>query len=520
MGYFLFDVLNITYLGNDKVDPKKQIGTIKLVTGRGLQYLYKVDEVDIYKPSIKYGDSIPLTVKGPTPTMYDDFVYLDFDLFCGAYKGIQQIEWFPSSREVSRMHVLFQSVDGTGGVLVNIGRFSNASITNVKVKVINNSTAANVRGLVFAANSELDLADCANVPFLKNPGDEIILGPDGVIPLSKSFVGVPVDCQLSVKVYLIVNGNLLTSILNFDPIEQGVVEKFIPNEKEAKIQIEVTWGVKVEEAPIYEIDFIRQRMIKFWSADGQSFMVEEAVALEFHPLRDLIKEIPVGEFQYRFVGITSKILLEVIKYFRSRVCRSFSTCYDVRFFIQHDLVTLFNLIQAAHHLHDKSLMNLTCRALANNVKTKTYGEIRKMLYIDDASIQILTRTYSEEDVPAIDSILRQPGKRTFINKMFSVDVPISSLATTHLSLFKNENPIFRQCLGNFLDSLNSDLEKLLEATRRLHDLIDQDAGLVDSLSINDVKHLLRILKEIDNRKDMGDVNVDIQDVSVTNLHFC
>lgn len=129
LGQFLMDVLNITYLGNDQIKPEKQLGTIKLVSGRGLQHLYNVEHVDTRKPSIKYGDAIPLTVKGPTPFFYDDFVYLDFDLFCGTFKGVQDLEWEPCSREVSRQRVLFQSVDGTGWILVNIGRFSGASIT-------------------------------------------------------------------------------------------------------------------------------------------------------------------------------------------------------------------------------------------------------------------------------------------------------------------------------------------------------------------------------------------------------
>ncbi|KAK1381876.1 hypothetical protein POM88_019611 [Heracleum sosnowskyi] len=210
--------------------------------------------------------------------------------------------------------VIKAPVDGTGWVLVNIGRSIGALITNVKLSLINNPTAANVFGVVFAANS------------------------------------VPVDCQLSVRVSLrvslIINGDPHTPVLKFDPIDEGVVAQFIPNEKEAKNQIEVTWGVGADVAPIYDIDFIYQRKIKLWSADDKSFMVEEAVALEFHPLRDMIKQSSSKELEYHISGITGKILLEVIKYFRSRVHRdSYSTCFTDGYFEQHDLVTLFNLIQ-------------------------------------------------------------------------------------------------------------------------------------------------------------------------------
>lgn len=60
------DVFNIMYLGLDEIKPEKQLDCIKLITDRGFQYLYLVDVVDIHKSSIKYGDSIPLMVKGPT----------------------------------------------------------------------------------------------------------------------------------------------------------------------------------------------------------------------------------------------------------------------------------------------------------------------------------------------------------------------------------------------------------------------------------------------------------------------
>ncbi|KAK1383039.1 hypothetical protein POM88_020774 [Heracleum sosnowskyi] len=105
-------------------------------------------------------------------------------------------------------------------------------------------------------------------------------------------------------------------------------------------------------------------------------------------------------------------------------------------------------------------------------------------------VPILTRTYSEEGVPPIDSILRQHGQETFINRMLSVDVPVSSLAKKHLFFFKDEistyNPFFAQCLRDFLEcmeSKNSDLEKLLKATRQLHDLIDQGCDRIDASSI-------------------------------------
>lgn len=230
------DVFNIMYLGLDEVVPEKQLGTIKLHCSGGIQYLYQVEDVDIHRPSIKYGDCIPITVKGPSVPFYD-YIYIEFDLFCGAYKGKKRLQWDPIPHEASVKSLLFTSNDGTGQVLVHFGAYANAAVASVEVKL---STSSNVCGVVLASNSELELDHCASVLFMEKSSG-LMVGEDDIIPLSRSFVGVPLHSELYVEASLSIDGHLLTGFVSFDPEKEGLCEKFLTNDNEEKISVKVVW---------------------------------------------------------------------------------------------------------------------------------------------------------------------------------------------------------------------------------------------------------------------------------------
>ncbi|KAK1364968.1 hypothetical protein POM88_040529 [Heracleum sosnowskyi] len=170
------------------------------------------------------------------------------------------------------------------------------------------------------------------------PEDEIILGPDGVIPLSKSFVGVPLHSKLRLEVSLIVNGHPHTAILSFDPVDKGIEVGFLGQDGELRVLVKVTWEVEVNKAPIYDIDYVRQRNIMLRSADVMQFVVEEDVALEFRSLKDKIEKCNLVNPTYSIIGITGSILREIIYYSKHHVRPSFSS--DDEFFGQRDLVTV------------------------------------------------------------------------------------------------------------------------------------------------------------------------------------
>ncbi|KAK1385510.1 hypothetical protein POM88_023245 [Heracleum sosnowskyi] len=532
LGFPVMDVFNIMYLGTDEVVPEKQLGTIKLHSSGGIQYLYKVEDVDIHRPSIKYGDSIPVTIKGPSIPFFDS-VIIEFDLFCGAYKGKKRLQWDPLPHEVSVKSVFFTSNDGTGQILVYIGGYANATVAGLEIKLLDNSVAKNVGGVVFASNSELELGHCANVLFTEKSNNGLIVGHDGVIPLSRSFVGVPLYSKLYVEVSLIVDGHDHTGIVSFDPIIKGVYEEFLTNDEEKKIIVKVTW-VDIAEFYnreglihcVYDQDSVNQKNVTELSAGKSPFEVKEEVALETDLLKDQIKKIIVENPTYPLSNSTSNILSKVIYYCNIVVHPSTAEIdFDPQFVQQLDLVPLFNLIQAANHLRIKSLLNLTCRTLVNKVKTKISEDIMNEFNIGGVYIQSakrFKRSYSKEDIPQpeddipfIDSILRHREKETFINKPLLVDVPISPLATERPGLHK-QNLYFSRCFSIFMESNDSeDREpvKFREATEWLNDLVNGDADLAGCLSSEAIECLLRILAKIDNSKDRKDL-VAIQSLAV------
>ncbi|KAK1368814.1 hypothetical protein POM88_034906 [Heracleum sosnowskyi] len=509
----------MVYLGVDQVLPEKQIGVIKLVSSIGFQYLYNVQEADISNPSLHYGDAIPLVVKGPIFGASNE-AYLEFDLFCGEYKGKMDITWRDRvADEVSLRRVMFTSNDGTGSILVNIGTFSNARIANVEVKLLNKdkSAVANVSGVVFASNSKLEIPDCTSM--LSPDNGRLKVGFDGVISLSKSYVGVLLDSKLVLEVSLKVDGHDCTGKVSFDAREKGSYEDSIAKDKESMVYIKVTWFDDVRDLifRLCDENIYGQRMITLLSVDGSPFKVEEKVAVELHLLKDQIRNSG-KEATIRLSGITRDILSEVIEYCKSRVYPSASKINrDVNYFRRFDSVTLFNLIQAANHFQIKSLMDLTCQTLAINVKglkTKNVGQANKEFNVDDAntkSVKRLKRTYKDGG-----SILRKRGIELLINRSHLADVPISSVVTKRLKLFKKSTPIFDDCLNYFMDAVNCvlvDRMHLSDATTWLRDLLDGDAGFADNLSDDAVEILLQIF---DNDKSVvwKYIDDDIQSLAI------
>ncbi|KAI7735017.1 hypothetical protein M8C21_006605 [Ambrosia artemisiifolia] len=131
-----------------------------------------------------------------------------------------------------------------------------------------------------------------------------------------------------------------------------------------------------------------QKTIVLTSSDGETFEVEEVVALESKTLKDII----VGDCVNTTIplpNVTGKILSKVIEYCKKHVESKESEemtaeedlkAFDSEF-VKMDQATLFDLIQAANYLDIKSLLDLTSQAIADMIKGKSPEEIRKVFNI-------------------------------------------------------------------------------------------------------------------------------------------
>uniref|UniRef100_A0A5B6YPC3 SKP1-like protein n=1 Tax=Davidia involucrata TaxID=16924 RepID=A0A5B6YPC3_DAVIN len=130
------------------------------------------------------------------------------------------------------------------------------------------------------------------------------------------------------------------------------------------------------------------KKITLKSSDGESFEVEEAVALESQTIKHMIED-DCADSVIPLPNVTSKILAKVIEYCKKhvdtpkpddRAAEEELKTWDADF-VKVDQPTLFDLILAANYLNIKSLLDLTCQTVADMIKGKTPEEIRKTFNI-------------------------------------------------------------------------------------------------------------------------------------------
>ncbi|CAK7334189.1 unnamed protein product [Dovyalis caffra] len=133
------------------------------------------------------------------------------------------------------------------------------------------------------------------------------------------------------------------------------------------------------------------RKITLRSSDGESFEVDEAVALESQTIKHMIED-DCADNGIPLPNVTSKILAKVIEYCKKHVETPKSEdrgtnsgddelkTWDAEF-VKVDQATLFDLILAANYLNIKGLLDLTCQTVADMIKGKTPEEIRKTFNI-------------------------------------------------------------------------------------------------------------------------------------------
>ncbi|KAK1397581.1 hypothetical protein POM88_007445 [Heracleum sosnowskyi] len=240
-GLSLMEVFRIVYMGEEQVMPNKQIGWIKIKNDDRFQYLYKVEDVDPTMESIECMQDLNLTVKGPTISFSE--VKIEFDLFRRgvAFKDCIWLQWDPYPSDVRFMERRLSSRDGTELISIMMGLFGNATVASLEVKLKHYSAATTVYGLVCASNSKLDIPRARSMLFLKKHDTGTKVGNDGIIPLSKSSVGVPLGSMLNVDISLHYDGQHHAFSLCFEALLNGKTAKGGPSEENAEIQVTVIW---------------------------------------------------------------------------------------------------------------------------------------------------------------------------------------------------------------------------------------------------------------------------------------
>ncbi|XP_050234364.1 SKP1-like protein 1B [Mercurialis annua] len=125
------------------------------------------------------------------------------------------------------------------------------------------------------------------------------------------------------------------------------------------------------------------KKITLKASDGETFEVEQAVALESETIKYMIEDgcadsvIPVP-------NVTGKILSMVLEYARKHngttAANEDIKCWDADF-IKVDQNVLYELTLAANYLNMKGLLDLACETVADMIRGKTPEQIRKTFNI-------------------------------------------------------------------------------------------------------------------------------------------
>ncbi|ESQ30590.1 hypothetical protein EUTSA_v10012168mg [Eutrema salsugineum] len=125
------------------------------------------------------------------------------------------------------------------------------------------------------------------------------------------------------------------------------------------------------------------------SSDGETFEVEEAVALQSQTVAHMVEDDCVGD-GIPLPNVTSHILTKVIEYCKKHVVVDGDNGssaelknWDAEFMKNMDQPTLFHVILAANCLNIKSLLDLACQTVADLITGKTPQEIRTMFNIEN-----------------------------------------------------------------------------------------------------------------------------------------
>lgn len=134
-----------------------------------------------------------------------------------------------------------------------------------------------------------------------------------------------------------------------------------------------------------------KKMIILKSSDGETFEVEETVALQSQTIRHMVED-DCADSVIPLPNVTGTILSMVVEYCKKHVEAAAAAAAaggdnDVknwdRDFVKVDQETLFDLLLAANYLNIKDLLELTCQATADMIKDKSPEEVRRIFHINN-----------------------------------------------------------------------------------------------------------------------------------------
>ncbi|XP_074369537.1 SKP1-like protein 1A isoform X1 [Apium graveolens] len=124
------------------------------------------------------------------------------------------------------------------------------------------------------------------------------------------------------------------------------------------------------------------KKISLKSSDEEYFEVDEKVVFQSNVISHMIQD-DCADIMIPVPNVSGRILAKVIEF-----CMKHAESLDPEEldawdddFFKMDNSTLFDIIKAANYLDIKSLLDLTCKTVANMIKGKSPEEIRRIFNI-------------------------------------------------------------------------------------------------------------------------------------------
>ncbi|KAL9683223.1 hypothetical protein QQ045_015042 [Rhodiola kirilowii] len=123
------------------------------------------------------------------------------------------------------------------------------------------------------------------------------------------------------------------------------------------------------------------KKITLLSSDGESFIVDEIVALESQTIKPMVED-DCADNGIPLPNVTSKILAKVIEYCKKHVeavkdeggAGDDLKAFDCEF-VKVDPTTIFDLMMAANYLDINGLLDLTCQTFADKMTEELFKKI-------------------------------------------------------------------------------------------------------------------------------------------------
>lgn len=128
-----------------------------------------------------------------------------------------------------------------------------------------------------------------------------------------------------------------------------------------------------------------KKMITLKSNDGETFEIEEAVALKSETIKHLVED-GCADNAIPLPNVDCATLSKVLEYCNNHVKEENDDDHDLKawdkdYVMDIDLNRLFDIIVAANYLDIKGLLDLTSQTVADNIKDYTPEKVRKVFNI-------------------------------------------------------------------------------------------------------------------------------------------